>query len=89
MVNYSAMPWVVKLTKDGNRVSVEELFDAVDAAVQAGNAAIRAGDADEVTIASREHQAIYYEFSSVRTASEERRISQMLSSELAAASTSH
>lgn len=79
------MAWLVTLTKDGNRVSVEELFDAVDAAVQAGNAAIRNGEADEVTIASREHQTIYYQFSSVRIASERRRISQMLESELVAA----
>jgi hypothetical protein len=83
------MAWLVRLTKDGNRLPVEEFFDAVDSAVQAGNSAIRDGDADEVTIASREHQAIYYEFSSVRSASEERRISQMLGSELAAASASH
>jgi len=81
------MAWLVKLMKDGKRLADAESFDAVHSAVQAGNSALRNGDADEVMIASRHHEAIYYQFSSVRTASEEQRMAQMLGTELAIAKT--
>ncbi len=75
------MAWLVKLMKDGAPVSGSGPFDTAHAAVQAGNSALRHGDADDVTVANGEHEGIYYQFGTVRTSSEEQRIARMLEAE--------
>jgi len=79
------MPWVVTVLKNGVPSAGVEPFDAVLSAIQAGNSALRNGAADDVTIANREHAAIYYQFSTVRTSSEEQRIARMLDDQSAKA----
>ena len=76
------MTWYVNLMKNGAPVADVQPFDAVYAAIQAANSALRSGTADDVTVGSRENDTVYYQFSTVRTSSEEQRIARMLQGEV-------
>jgi hypothetical protein len=76
------MTWYVNMMKGGAPLADMPPFDAVYAAIQAGNSALRSGSADDVTVGCRENDAVYYQFSTIRTSSEEQRIARMLQSEV-------
>jgi hypothetical protein len=79
------MAWLVKFVKDGASASDCGPYDTVFAAIEAGNLLLQHGDADDVTIANREHVGTYYQFGTTRTSSEVRHIAQLLEAELASA----
>ena len=76
------MAWLVDLFKNGAAMAPPSSFERADEAVRAGNSAIRECVADDVTVRSREAPGVYYQFSTVRTASEEQRIVASLQAEV-------
>ena len=77
------MAWLVKAFRDGNLQGDVLAYESVSLAVLAGNAALRNAVSDDVTIVNRDHDGIYYQFSTIRTLSEEQRIARLLEDELA------
>jgi hypothetical protein len=60
------------------RLDPSETFELAHDAVLAANETLRAGISDEVTVVFQDNAAIYYQFNSIRSSSEEQRVARML-----------